>query len=114
MSDLNELLRDLEAATEGSAELGGRIICAVRGWEFNTARDSSGGIILKSNAGHNWYRDPSRSIDAAVSLVPEGEYFKVGCDRDGIGYASYGSARIYEGATPALALSIAVLRSMKK
>ena len=51
------------------------------------------------------------SLDAARMLIPKGVEFKIGRDSEDVSYASCGGPRIYEGATPALALCIATLKA---
>jgi hypothetical protein len=130
-----KLIADLEAASEGSAELGGRIICAVRGWEFVSVKDITSfpcpyvNVVFNEGYGNGIYPglDPSRSIDGAVALVPKG--WTVGHISQGDnklwnvelreGYLTSYNRVVFgpgdhKGRPPALALSIAILKSMEK
>ena len=110
------LKADLAAAKEGSRELSDRVLLAF-GWyvaeETNTfprmwMQGNEGQIALTEDEPRP---DPTRSIDDAAALMPEGKRFKVGRDDDGIGYASVGGPRIYESKTPALAICLAALEA---
>jgi hypothetical protein len=130
-----ELIARLEGAKSGSQELdaqvaafiiGGTVIqsprngmwCVYLGanhrgepslWE---PRDIFGALLrqhLYSEAG-----GPTRSLNAAVMMVPEGWSWRVGNLPSGRGFADLGTQRSLqgiEGATPALALCIAALKA---
>lgn len=124
-----ELIARLEAASEGSRELDVLIADAIgipkrkmqfshRGqprWGWN--HDSHGGV-------DEWFRDPpalSRSLDAAMALVPKGWSWKLIHEPvDGLyrvvirhapALANVAPAFVVSAATPALALVIAALRA---
>jgi hypothetical protein len=73
---LSELFAKLEEAEEGSRELSNTIAEAV-GWERNDARS----FVWKSTDGlaHHTAPDFSRSLDAALTLIPEGWHFRNVC-----------------------------------
>lgn len=130
MNDLTSLIDRIEAATEGSRELDGDIALLV-GWEPTHDRQST----LKwsdtypscrerwigDRAPFNNWRVPhySTSIDAALTLLPEGWWWSAGvCRREN--HASVGTEigtvegeLIFEtfGATAPLALLAAILRA---
>lgn len=88
MADLTSLIERIEAATEGSRELDGLIECEVRRWQaykagLNDAQRShwkpvgtKGEVI--DEQGFTRYHPPtySFSIDAALTLLPEGLEFE--------------------------------------
>ena len=131
---MKDLITKLEAATEGSRELDEKVLRAV-GW-FTTDEDAPG---YPDGTLTIWHKpngealtilrlpQPTRSIDAALTLVPEGWLWSVhkGCDHYGMPIdqslerysAEVGEclermrAKWYWAATPALALNIAVLKA---
>ena len=104
MTDLETLIARLEAATEGSRELDGEIYSAMSG----------------KATGLNNADDYTTSIDAALTLVPEGYDWDVG--RLNGRYIADVSRKVSEegwlnqharGPSSALALCIAALKAMK-
>jgi hypothetical protein len=73
MTDIADLIARLEAATEGSHELDGRVYCGVNGLVFRSV--SSRGFHFEPDAhGTHTHVTPTpftRSIDAALTLVRE-------------------------------------------
>jgi hypothetical protein len=68
---------------------------------------------------HDGFPRYTESVDAAMTLVPEGIKWKVGWGYSDkgptlVGWAGVGSPRIYEAASPAAALTAACLRAMAK
>ena len=124
MSDLTQLIADLEAAPEGSREYDARIWCAQHGLEFRHwdgefchYRDGVG-------AGMESHIPPaSTSLDAALTLVEERCRWlmdkRPGAEHRSDGYRAHvwdGTTPTYEStetwaATPALALCIAALKA---
>lgn len=133
MADLDELMTQLASAAEGGADLDGRVLCLVRGWRFLRALDEGESLSVECvPANHSGWvgfgvNRPTRSIDAALKLVPEGHrwlldkrpgaYFR----SDGYRAEVYREAHSYLsdrsdvpmhwGPTPALALCIAALKA---
>lgn len=120
-----ELIAKLEAATEGSRQLDGEIGRAV-GY---VASSWWGAIAFRWNEGECWGSVPdfTTSLDAALTLVPEGwgwlarshdgspAYDGTGRGRGGFANVNIGrdDAQFFTefAATPALALCIAALRA---
>ena len=97
MRDLPSLIATLEAATEGSAELDRAICRAISGDETQ------------------WHKY-TRSLDAAMTLVPEGWFALIDTrGRADVRYAPIDQSgyrrEVADAATPALALCIAALRA---
>jgi hypothetical protein len=124
-SALRGLIERLEAAQEGSRELDGRIQAAIS-WgsrpEAVIEFSSWGGFVVR--IGDSRCLDEARgtyttSLDAALTLVPEGAWWHVQClpnphIADRRVSASVTTYRLHEwhhGATPALALCIAALKA---
>ena len=131
----DDLIARLERATEGSRELDAEIAVAVR------SLDTEGDKSLPKWAGKNypiWRARPdgrvecvhtdgtgslnwsplhyTTSIDAALSLVPEGHDWIVADVNGHVGgtpYACVGSKKPHFAETPALALCIAALRARR-
>lgn len=105
-----DLIAKLESASEGSRELSDAVLEACGrdcNWLRSLARDDPSFVIP----------DPSRSLDAARALVPEGWDWRIQSE-DGGGYVwiwpaggDYLNAENGEAATPELALCAAVLRA---
>lgn len=131
---LPELIAELERAEEGSRELSDKVLLAA-GWQRLTkgAAKQPGdtgwrmpdGAPLYSTHPHLFGApDPTRSLDAALTLVPEGWIWR--CDGgSGSGFAVIGKPtakgnfglphKYCAGAmTPALALCIASLRAREE
>jgi hypothetical protein len=119
MSDLQALIEKLEAATEGSRELDAEIALAC-GWRFNKGTVYSYHWLDPQGA-HNAVPSPfTESLDAALTLVPEGWGYQQGSHPRA---ACKACAFCFEGAddfhnqppsfapTPALALCIAALKA---
>ena len=94
MADLKSLIAELEQAKEGSRKLDIAIHELITGER----------VIQRTPAG--WVVPCTTSVDAALTLVPEGEIASVSTD----GHASIVSYNPVTAATPALALCIAVLK----
>ncbi len=109
-----DLADRIEAATEGSRELDAEIALAI-GWQncipcdFNGIKHRMGGILNAPPF--------SRSVDAALSLVPEGWDWATGSNGANRGHSLLASRddtdREIEAdaATPALALCAAAIRA---
>lgn len=72
---MDDLIKILEGATEGSQELDARIYCAVNGKTFVKAGPNGSIHFLPDKNGVHTMLTPhpyTTSLDAAVSLVPEG------------------------------------------
>ena len=125
MTDFLELARRCEKAERPDKELGFEILLAC-GWRRTCVGHFHGPLYQWSDDGKRSYREdnlpcPTGSIDAAMTLVPEGKYWvcgfgKVSADEP------FGGAQIIEpesseeiaegqGATVALALCAASLRA---
>lgn len=113
---LSELIEKLEGASEGSTELSWEIATRVVGltsheyplWMRTDSFDGKDGAICPTPP-------YTTSIDAALSLVPEGCWWNAGCEDDFTPVASVFGPGIHLhefGATPALALCIAALRAL--
>lgn len=124
---LDDLLSALEAATEGSRELDRKIVVTLN--PGSTLRRIPGALdLLGVLAATNEFLpipDYTRSIDAALTLIPPNTYWHVGAGRTRYDEPMYG-AMIQEAnfdgkelgvgetnASPALALVIAALRARK-
>ena len=111
---MTDLLQRLHAAPSGSRELDLAVFEAL-GWKWrpNPIR----GFLLLPDGSLAPDIAPTRSVDDALSLVPEGWWRKLVQHNDGHGYASIGPTaetakfRCEHAATPALALCIAILLS---
>jgi hypothetical protein len=135
-SDLQSLLSRLETATEGSRELDAEIDAALRigkpslpDWartNFPTWRARPDGRVECAHGDGtgslHWESQPfTRSVDAALSLVPEGFYWNLRVGRNVITatvQSPFGTSLtpqwVHEEAeaeTPALALVVAALRA---
>ena len=121
--ELEALIKRLEEAREGSMGLSREVARAV-GWVnrgnsrngewFHPDDTAEGKPVLDSLHGTDVHREPpdfTRSVDAALSLVPEGEGWNlIRFDGgDGRSQAHIGD-EIGDGNTPAAALCIACLR----
>ena len=127
--DDRALIQRLQDASEGSRELDALIRCAVYApssayveqspingaWCVFEGVDRSGRARLWEGPGRNL--EFTRSIDAEMTLVPEGWWWVLMMDGDGGGYQSAISSvntnnlEFLLGATPALALCIAALQA---
>jgi len=105
MSDLTALIERLESATEGSRELDADVarVCGIE-WSHDENGNYGPYDIMPMRVFF------TRSIDAAVSLVPEGWGWCSDSLDPGEHYAQAGPF-LGEGHTPALALTIAALRA---
>ena len=115
MTDLTSLIERIEAATEGSRDLDHAI-------HYHTVVVKSGRFTeqswVRKAASENWNTPRySTSIDAALTLMPEGQDWSLFSDN---GTAMAGCTPASEdgcdmtdtpGATPALALLAAILRA---
>ena len=111
---LNELIAKLEAAKDGSWELGDEVLLAC-GWKTTANFDPA-------NPHPYWIRpdgvnvginqpDPTTSLDAALTLVPDSYQWSV-TDWRVKAYAQIGATiSSAEAAAPALALCIAALKA---
>jgi hypothetical protein len=118
---MRTLIERLEAAAEGSPELDGMIWCVVNGKKYKDASEHT--IYDQCQV---FYTEPpkrtqrpanieryTRSIDAALSLVPEGfRRMDIMIVENGPAYIAYnGPVYDCEAATPALALCVAALKA---
>ncbi len=89
----------LEVATEGSRELDRFIY-----WLLDLPRIGDMKTTVPAY---------STSIDAALSLIPEGRLWSIGSIVNGSGFVAVldNSGKSYRGASPALALCIAAMRA---
>jgi hypothetical protein len=134
MTALADLLARLESASEGSADLDGEVLCFVRGWRFIDAEDQGGQLVVHcapaQQSGYVGFGSdrPTRSLDAAVMLLPHGYAINnmmiwPGCpstvtvvetreDHDGR-FIHHGGDRFWqaEAATAPIAICIACLRA---
>lgn len=106
-----ELIKAIEAASGPSRELDREVAFAV-GWKRSPY---SGDWVAPNGDPRNAPSYFTGSVDAALSLVPEGRVWSVGCIVKGPGYVAVldNDGRSHRGATPALALCAAALRAMK-
>jgi hypothetical protein len=139
-ADLLALAERCEAATGPDRELDAQIHCAVKGWQFShwggeffgttpAGERFTVGLPARSASDtattHHKMRTDSLapaytvSLDAAMTLVPEGALFDVGHfgdDKPGVFLSSVmperGKTQSAEAATPSLALAAASLRAM--
>ena len=121
-TSLDELIARLEAATVGTDDLDQEIAETVLGWKQYALAWGSGWHDAKGMS-HGWHDIPksTRSLDAAMGLVPEGWDWCLYSDGGGEIYKDVPSGMLpgapgstvisFEGATPALALCIAALRA---
>ena len=119
MSDLDTLIRDLEAATEGNRELDGRILLA-SGWHIDNDGywwAQNGNLGFHGEREAHLLPNPTTSLDAAREIVPKRfrHHWSVTehHDRSGatVGDLADGAAANFKGATPALALCIASIKT---
>ena len=110
---MEELIAMLEAATEGGRELDGKIHL----WRIADAllSDGSDGHAVRRELGH-WSAPPpyTTSLDAALTLVPEGRYVKLTLDRahnKAWVWVELDDTEAVARKTPALALCIAALKA---
>ena len=111
---LRELIAKLGAATEPTRELADEVLLAI-GWRYDEATVSwiSPGRRRQVNPAHR--PNPLESMDAAISLVPEGWHWQtndVGEAWCGTHFA-HDKSVLFKGSTttPAHALTIAALRA---
>ena len=133
MADLS-LIAELEAAKEGSRELSDEVLLMC-GWSYEPNRYGPGGPqwgggglwtdpLGIGTAASDPRPSPTESLDAALTLVPEGWIWEisntVGCGGDVSGGFAWvqpadvrppGAHHQAKGATPALALCIAALKA---
>lgn len=113
MSDIAALIERLETATVGSRGFDYEIHCAI-GW-----RDcDQGGWIRGTDCTGQGWPDYTTSLDAALTLVPDGKRWQAGWSprvlKNECGFAiiEYRDGKTAEqAATPALALCIAALKA---
>jgi hypothetical protein len=108
--EIAALIERLSNATEGNEALNVEIAAAV-GWTGTIG--GMGGVIWRAPDGVERRPDFTRSVDAALALVPEGFGWEVGADNIE-GTMDYGASVNYvaaAGTTAALALCIASLRA---
>ena len=65
--------------------------------------------IIDGEMGHYWSRPFTTSLDAAVTLVPEGMAWTAGCEPDFTPFARLWEHDLVWASTPALALCAAAL-----
>ena len=114
---MKDLIERLEKATEGSDALDAAIHRAVTGEVVIEGPPFNMPVVMR---GGNPVAIPRRScsLDAALTLVPEGREWSVMLDD--LGYravvydANNAQGEVFEGATPALALTIAALKARSK
>ena len=117
---LYSVIRRLETAIGPSRELDAAIFCAIgltytqerhcREWCRMDGRTD----LTRKHYLAAWAPDYTRSLDAALTLVPEGCAFDVGCEIDFTPFARVFGHDIHAdefAATPALALCLAALRA---
>lgn len=126
MTDIDTLIRDLEGATEGSRDLSDKALLGC-GWiytpnGYGPGKPCWGGGGLWTDpagvgtAASDPRPSPTESLDAALTLVPEGEWWAVdgNCD-DPIDCSAavgrVGGEEKGRSVTPALALCIAALKA---
>lgn len=120
---MKDLIERLERASGPDRELDGRIWCALNGYVFLEWDGAGCRFRAKNNGwiGHNNIKEWTASLDAALTLVPEGYRWLVGNawkDKHGdcpamasvVVAGDYGG-RPTSAATPALALCIAALKA---
>lgn len=126
MKELTSLIEALRQATEGGRELDARILCAKQGYQFVEYHPMLRAEFRVDGVGHNVvaYENEipryTTSLDAALTLVPEGCYPTDLCwgpaKESASAYLAW-PAKPYakqvsgHGATDALALCIAALRA---
>ena len=109
MTDLNNLIAKLEAATEGSRALDAEIALAINAVPTGAQLHKDGITWWLDNIGVFAPEDYTTSIDVALTLVPSGERWEVGfC---GAAVESSGGPIRSVHAEPAIALSIAALKA---
>lgn len=119
--DIDALIARLEAAGGPSRKLDGQIWCAIHGYTF-VMWDGAGCLYRKTPDGSIHHQGACRvkewmkTLDAALSLLPEGWPFRVGQHLTENGVEPFAEVN-YEGettgATPAAALLIAILKARK-
>lgn len=112
----------LEAAPEGSRELSDAVLEAA-GWERIDGTDETRPLWITKNQGA-WYEGdqphPTRDLNAIVEMVRPGQFFSIaGPYKDGryeaeLAAGSSSKCISAEAATPALALSAALVRALEK
>lgn len=126
---MDTVIAELEAATEGSRELSDRVAVAI-GWKQTVHGDEARGYFVpryltwtspdgaQQPPGEWWPPSVTQSLDAALSLVPEGWGWDVMHDSvaavrppDSEGDDELAIWGLTPNGTPALALCIAALRA---
>lgn len=122
---MQSLIVRLEAASGPDRELDGRIWCALNGYPF--VQWDGAGCVYRGRDGighiaHDHIREWTRSIDASMTLVPDGWSWKLLHEpkytrvyrvvvRGASTLAEVAPAYVISSPTPALALCIAALRA---
>ena len=121
MSDMEKLIERLEAATGPDRELDAAILVQTRvGWSDRQYWNWRGCLPKgdEANTELDYARDRAKnftsSIDAALTLVPKGDDWKVGFNGHAHAWAKTGIAGMATATTPALALCIAALRARSR
>ena len=117
-AQIEALITKLEAATEGSRALSDEVLLTC-GWQRSNHQDRRSCYWTSPDGRtHSRRPDPTRSLDDAVTLVPEGWLWSVGVQnthkRTGPSAFIWKpdvKAQFIEAATPALALCIAALKA---
>ncbi|KKK62212.1 hypothetical protein LCGC14_3006570, partial [marine sediment metagenome] len=109
------LIAELEQAKEGSRALSDRVLLAL-GYSLKTRTlewYTPAGVVIGHNSDWSRRPDPSRNLQCAVDLVPEGHPWTL----DSIGIVEMGTTtgKPVEGiaATRAIAMCIAILKAME-
>ena len=75
---MTTLLDTLQSAGEGSRDLDGEIAVAVKLWNAEDIHHCGGGVCVSASQSlHHAVPHYTTSLDAAVSLVPEGRWWEV-------------------------------------
>ena len=115
--DLNDIIRRLEEASEGSRELSDVVLMAV-GWRHSLGPN----VLWFAPDGKPWKKArpcPTTSLDEALTLVPEGHVGRIGFGGPGFVFAfaatprDWGAGRVstVRAASPAISLCIAALKA---
>jgi hypothetical protein len=114
------LIERLEKAESGSRELDAEIACHIDGRRFQAIDRADRVIFNVDGVGWPVWRSLKEiphyttSLDAALTLVPEGLWFSVGCENDFTPVATvYAQNEQFDAfaSSPALALCIAALKA---
>ena len=112
---MKALIAELERATEGSRELDAEIAMFLYPWlaTYRNDPERGAGHWISDKDGPVYASNYTTSLDAALTLVPEGSYIRmtIGRDKKAWVWVECAEDEKVAYAIPALALCIAALRT---